>query len=222
MLKSMRPITALLLLALMSSLCVLSCKDDEPINNNIITKDYYFQAVLDGDTVTYQEGVDEYTNIIGDFYGAPAANGRFYCPFTCIAANEAATNPIPSLLAKSGAVGIIASSPSAANTLATYAALIGTGTYGVGRLPRDSSQTGIAGFYISVFDKDGVEWNTNNGPVGTGTLNVSEYNTYVDNSRIPATQKIITAAFNCTVYNATGQSKTLTGGKVRGRIILWQ
>jgi hypothetical protein len=197
----------------------MSCRDDEPVNPNVITKDYYFQAVLDGDTVTYQESVDEYTNIVGDFYGAQSANGLFYCPFTCIAKNTAATNPVPSELAKSGALGIIAPSASVANTVATYAALVQTGTYQVGRLPRDTSQTGISGFFVSVFDKDGVEWNTNNGPLGTGTCAVTEYSTYVDNTRIPATQRLFAATFNCTVYNAGGQSKALTGGKVRGRMI---
>lgn len=220
--KSMRPTSALLLLCFLSSLMVLSCKDKEVINPNVITEDYYFQAVLDGDTVTYQEGVNEYTNIVGDFYGAQASNGLYYCPFTCIANNAAATNPIPSLLAKSGAVGIVAASGSQANTLASYSSLVATGNYQVGRLPRDSSQTGVAGFFLSIFDKDGVEWNTNNGPLGTGTLTISEYTTYVDNTRIPASQKIVTAAFNCTVYNSAGQSKNVTGGKVRGRIILWQ
>jgi hypothetical protein len=218
----MRKLSSFLTLGLLCTLLVLSCKDKETLNPNIITEDYYFQAVLDGDTVTYQEGINEYTNIIGDFYGNQAANGLYYCPFTCVANNAAATNPVPAQLAKSGAVGIVAASPAVANTLAAYSALISTGNYGVGRLPRDTSQTGVAGFFVSVFDKDGVEWNTNNGPLGTGSLTVSEYNTFVDNTRIPATQKIITAAFSCTVYNATGQSKALTGGKTRGRIILWQ
>ena len=212
----------MLWMAACSILLVMSCKPDGPVNHNIITKDYYFQAALDGDTITFQEGVDEYTNIIGDFYGNQASNGLFYCPFTCVANNAAATNPIPSVLANSGALGIVATSATAANTLPLYAGLVQTGTYQVGRLPRDTSQTGVVGFFVSIFDKDGIEWNTNNGPVGAGNCAVTEYNTYVDNTRIPATQRIFAATFNCTVYNSTGQSKALTGGKTRGRLILWQ
>ena len=218
----MRKTPTLLAICLLSTILVLSCKDDAPINPNVITKEYYLQAVLDGDTVTYQEGVDEYTNIVGDFWGQRAANGYAYSPFTCIANNVAATNPVPATLAKSGAVGIVSVTASPANTLALYSALIATGTLPIGKLPRDTTQTAVAGAFISFFDKDGVEWNTNNGPLGTGSLVITEYDNFVDNTRIPATQKIITAGFNCTVYNAAGQSKALTGGKVRGRIILWQ
>ncbi len=218
----MPKINSLIALCFLATLLVMSCKDDEPINPNVITKEYYFQAVLDGDTVTYQEGVDEYTNIVGDFYyGLQASNGTTYAPFTCIANNAAATNPIPSVLAKSGALSVIALPTGSAGTLATYSALVKTGSLQVGRLPRDTSQTAVAGFFVSIFDKDGVEWNTNNGPLGTGTAVVNEYTTYVDNTRIPATQRIFAATFGCTVYNAAGQSKVVTGGKVRGRLILW-
>jgi hypothetical protein len=220
----MRKIHSLIAICFLSTVLVLSCKDDDvPVDPNIITQEYYFQAVLDGDTVTYQEELADYTNIVGDFYGQEAANGYAYSPFTCIAKSAAATNPIPSVLAKSGAVGIVKVSSTQANTLALYAGLITTGTLPVGYLPRDSSQTGVDGVFISIFDADGVEWNTNNGPLGSGNLVVTEYNTEVDNTRIPATQRVIAATFsNMNVYNATGQSKLVTGGKVRGRIILWQ
>jgi hypothetical protein len=218
----MRKTQIFLAICFCCTLLAMSCRDDDPVNPNIITKEYYLQAVLDGDTVTYQEGVSEYTNIIGDFYSGRVANGYSYTPFTCLANNAAATNPNNVTLAKSGAVGLVAVSTTAANTLPLYAGLISTGTFQIGKLPRDTSQTAVAGAFISIFDKDGVEWNTNNGPLGTGSLVVTEYNTYVDNTRIPATQKIIAAGFSCTVYNAAGQSKALTGGKVRGRIILWQ
>ena len=219
----MRKITSLLAFSLLTTLLVMSCRDDDaPINTHIITEDYYFQAILDGDTVTYQEGINQYTNIVGDFYGAQAANGLTYAPFTCIANNVAATNPNPTTLAKSGALAIIAPSATTASTLTQYAGLVTTGTLPVGRLPRDSSQTAVAGFFVSIFDASGVEWNTNNGPLGAGSVTVTEYNTLVDNTRIPATQRIFAATFTCTVYNAAGASKLVTGGKVRGRLVPWQ
>lgn len=216
----MRTRNSIFALLLLGSLFVVSCKDDEPVNPNEITKDYYFQAVLDGDTVTYQEAVDDYYNIVGDFYGAQAANGWSYVPFTCIAKNAAATNPIPTNLAKSGALGIVTIANSQ-TTQSAYENLVATGTFPIGRVARDTSQTAVAGAFISVFDANGVEWNTDNGPLGTGSVVVSEYTSSVDNNRIPASHRVFSATFNCTVYNSTGDSKVLTGGKVRGRMILW-
>jgi hypothetical protein len=146
-----------------------------------------------------------------------------YSPFTCIASNDAVTNPLPIYLAKSGAVAIIATSPNQKSTVQEYQAMFSTGTFNIGYLPRSGSDTAIAGAFISIFDADGVEWNTNNGPSNPpGQVTVSEYSTFVDNSRIPATQKIFNATFETTVYNASGQSKQVTGGKIRGRMIRWQ
>ena len=101
--------------------------------------------------------------------------------------------------------------------------MVSTGTFPIGYLPRSASDSAIVGAFISIFDKDAVEWNTNNGPTApAGSVVVTEYSTFVDNSRIPATQKSFTANFECTVYNAAGQSKEVKGGPIRGRLLRWQ
>lgn len=204
-----------------TGLTFTACKDKDPVNPNEITEDYYFQAVLDGDTVTYQEGIDDYYNIVGDFAGLDAANGWCYTPFTCIAKNAAATNPTPANLAKSGAVGIVGITSSQVNSQSAYESLVSTGTLQIGRVARDSGATAVSGAFISLMDENGVEWNTDNGPLGTGSLVITEYAAVADNDRLPATHRIVSATFTCTVYNAAGLSKSLTGGKVRGRMILW-
>jgi hypothetical protein len=208
-------------ICLISSLFAVSCKDDEPVNPNLITEDYYFQAVLDGDTITYQESQNDYYNIVGDFYGAQADNGWCYVPFTCLAKNAASTNPTPENLAQSGAVGVIGISPGQILTQSDYEALVTTGSLQIGRVARDVSQTAVAGAFVSIMDADGVEWNTDNGPLGDGAVVINEYADFLDNERIPSTHKVIAASFTCTVYNAAGASKELTGGKIRGRLVRW-
>ncbi|MEY3443342.1 MAG: hypothetical protein RLZZ519_1623 [Bacteroidota bacterium] len=208
-------------LCLLSGLFATSCKEDTDLNPNLITEDYYFQAVLDGDTITYQESKNDYYNIVGDFYGAEADNGWCYVPFTCLAKNAASTNPNPTTLAKSGAVGIIGISPGQILTQSAYETLVTTGTLQIGRVARDISQTAVAGAFVSIMDADGVEWNTDNGPLGNGSVVINEYADFVDNERIPATHKVIAASFTCTVYNAAGESKAVTGGKIRGRLVRW-
>lgn len=204
-----------------TGLTFTSCKDNDPVNPNVITEDYYFQAVIDGDTVTYQEGIEDYVNIIGDMSGLDAANGWCYTPFTCIAKNAAATNGTPANLANSGTVGVVGVTSSQVASLSAYEALVSTGTLQIGRIARDTGQTAVSGAFISIWDDSGVEWNTDNGPLGTGSLVITEYTAEADNSRLPASHRIVGATFNCTVYNSTGQSKEITGGRIRGRLITW-
>ena len=221
----MRKLHSLPLFFLLATLLVFSsCKEeDDDLNPNLIIQDFYFQAVLDGDTVTYQDGLKDYGNIVGDFYGSQANGEWVYAPFTCIASNDAVTNPLPALLAESGAVSIIIPSPDQKSTVQEYQSLVTTGTFPIGYLPRSAADSAITGAFISIFDADAVEWNTNNGPTApAGSVVVNEYSTFVDNDRIPATQKIFSASFECTVYNSAGQSKQVTGGLIRGRMIRWQ
>ena len=217
----MRNTSAFFLLLAATAMLYSSCKKD-PVNPNVITKTYYFQAVLDGDTVTYQDGSDNYVNIVGDFFGGQVLNGWEYAPFTCIADAAAASNANPTTLASSGAVSVIAMTSSQITTLQAYQTLFSTGVFDYGRLSRVATDSATAGAFVSIFDDASVEWNTNNGQQdSTASFVLTEYYASVDNNRFPATQQVFTAEFNCKVFNAAGASKNLTGGKVKGRMIVF-
>jgi hypothetical protein len=212
-LQTMRIQKALLLFGLAAAFTFTACKkDDGPTNPNEIVKDFYFQAVLDGDTVTYQDGLDDYGSIVGDFYGLQAANGWEYAPFTCIASNDAVANANPTTLAKSGAVAIISRPPAQLASLQAYDSMVAIRSYSI-----DSASVG--GF-VSFFDANGTEW-TSNGPQTNGNVTVTEYTSKTDNSFSPPTHRIMAATFQCTLYNALGDAKSLTSGKIRGRLIRW-
>jgi|GEM_PF-6177722 hypothetical protein len=200
------------------------CMDESPLNPHDLTKPYYFQAVLDGDTVTYQEDVEGYGNIVGDFYGGELPNGWEYAPFTCLAgpAAVASGSPSPSDLAQSGAVSVVAITPAQITSLPAYRALVQGGQLGFGYLSRNPTENGTAGAFVSVYDGNGIEWNTNFGPQdSTANFSITEYYGSIDNDRFPPTQQVFAAEFNCKVYNAAGASKVLTAGKVRGRLIIF-
>lgn len=217
----MRNSTRLALLALLSGLAFIGCKKDDP-NPHELTQDYYYQFVLDGDTTTYQEDIDRYGNIVGDFFGGEVVNGWEYAPFTCLASAAAVANPNPSTLTASGAVAVIAMPAAEITTSTAYQALVTTGSLPYGVLSRDPADSAQAGVFVSIYDADGVEWNTNNGPQdGTETFIVTEYLAQADNARTPPTSRVFAANFSCKVYNASGASKVLTGGKVRGRLMIF-
>lgn len=212
----------LLVLALLTGLAFWGCKKDN-VNPHVITEDYYYQFVLDGDTTTYQETVNDYGNIVGDFFGGEVVNGWEYAPFTCLASAEAVANPNPQTLTASGAVAIVSMPGGEITTSAGYQSLVQTGSLPYGLLSRDPSDSARAGAFVSVYDADGVEWNTNNGPQdGSESFVVTDYISQADESRFPATERIFAASFACKVYNADGDSKRLTGGRVRGRLIIFQ
>jgi hypothetical protein len=210
------------LLAMLTVLAFWGCKK-ENINPHVITEDYYYQYVLDGDTTTFQEGIDNYGNIVGDFYGGEVVNGWEYAPFTCLASAEAVANPNPQTLTSSGAIAIISMPGGEITTSAGYQALVQNGSLPYGLLSRAPGDSARAGAFVSVFDSDGVEWNTNNGTQdGTESFVVTDYYIQPDAGRVPRTERVIAARFACKVYNAAGDSKRLTGGIARGRLIIFQ
>jgi hypothetical protein len=215
----MRQFHTLLTILFTSSLLLLSCRDqDDP---DTITKDYYFQADIDGETVTFQEGRFDYINTVHDLYPGQASTDYVYVPLTRFAKVAAVDNPTAANLANSGSVGFIGLAPAQLTSVEAYAQLVTTGQTGMGFIPEDSTATGFAGGFVSFHDANGVEWNSSNGAAAVGSVVVTEYTTFVDNNRFPATQRIVAATFNCTLFNSQGESKDLTNGKVRGRLIGW-
>jgi hypothetical protein len=218
----MRSFQILSLLALVSSISFLGCKDKEVLDPHVLTQDYYYQFILDGDTTTYQETVNDYGNLVGDFFGGEVANGWEYAPYTCLASPEAVANPTPSTLQNSGAVAIISMPGGQITTSAGYQSLVTTGSLPYGLLSREPADSARAGAFVSVIDDAGVEWNTNNGVQdGSESFIVSEYIVQADRTRTPKTERVIAINFACKVYNANGDSKVLTGGQVRGRYIIF-
>ncbi|HHG83672.1 MAG TPA: hypothetical protein ENJ82_02890 [Bacteroidetes bacterium] len=216
-----RTAKSLFFLALGLSLFIFSCKDDEPENPNQIVSDYYFQAVIDGDTVTYQEGVSDYGQIVGDFWGGRIPGGYQYAPFTCLASAEGVANPGPNTLAESGAVAILVNTTSEANTYAAYSALPTTGVKDIGLLARTTFDSAAIGGYVSWYDAGGVEWTTNGGVQNNPSFVVTDLSDFEDNGWTPASHKLVSINFSCTIYDPNGNSKELTGGRVRGRFIRW-
>jgi hypothetical protein len=218
-----RNIKSLFFLVTALSLTFLSCKDDDPVLfPNAIVSPYYFQIVVNGDTTTYQEDISNYGNIVGDFWGGPVKpSGYQYAPFTCIASAEAIANTNPETLTNSGAVAITEVSSFQRNTLSEYIGLPTTGEKGIGILAKTTQDSASSGGFISWFDKDGVEWNTNNGAQTNPTFTVTEVSDFEDTGRAVTTYKIVAMEFRCTLYDADGNSRAVWG-RTRGRMIAWQ
>ncbi|MEM0998922.1 MAG: hypothetical protein AAGN35_17825 [Bacteroidota bacterium] len=208
-------------LALAALLVFGSCKDDPPTFPNEITSAYYFQIVIDGDTTTYQEGINDYGNIVGDFWGGPVPSGYQYAPFTCIASAEAIANTTPENLAQSGAVAILINTPDVRNTFAEYSVLPTTGDKGIGLLARTTVDSAVAGGFVSWFDANGTEFNTNNGTQSNASFVVTEVTDQEDQTRAVPTYKTVALTFSCTLYDENGNARQASG-RARGRMVAWQ
>lgn len=217
-----RTLQTLFFLAATLSLITFSCKDDDPVlfPNNIVSP-YYFQIVVDGDTTTYQEDINNYGNIVGDFWGGPVPSGFQYAPFTCIASAEAVANTTPENLTNSGAAAVMEVSSFQRNTLSEYLGLATTGEKGIGVLARTTQDSSSSGGYISWFDGNGTEWNTNNGPQTNPTFTVTEVTDFEDGSRAVPTYKVMAMEFRCTLYDVDGNAREVWG-RTRGRMIAWR
>lgn len=208
-------------LAAALSLTVFSCKEDPVLFPNTISSPYYFQIVVNGDTTTYQEDINNYGNIVGDFWGGPVVDGYQYSPFTCIASAEAIANTTPENLTNSGAAAVMETSSFQRNTLSEYIGVVTTGEKGIGTLARTTQDSATSGGFVSWFDESGVEWNTNNGPQTNPTFTVTEVTDFEDGNRPTTTYKIVALEFRCKVYDENGNVRDVWG-RTRGRMIAWQ
>lgn len=211
----MRTIKVSLFLLLATTFTFFSCKKKK-LDPNEIRSDYYFQATIGGEQITYQEGESDYLNIIGDFgEGRSAAGMSQYVPFTCIAHEDGLFSTDG--LKNSGAVALIKASSSLLLPQQIGQQIV-TGDIGFGTRSYESSDEAIEGGFLSWVDGNGTEW-TSNGDQSGSSFKVVEY---IDADDVDAsTHKIIMVEFSGTLYNGAGGSQTVTAGKARGRLIVY-
>lgn len=208
-----------LLLAFVVMLMALnfsSCKKKDPNNGGSsnsgapsITSNYYFQANINGSWVTFQHNNTTLFAGYGSNYSATGDTIKGYSEFSGI-----------SDLAESNGGGIGGIGVNKLYELDSIDQFnlfkLGTRTYG--RYNSDSiPQKFTAGVYVSYLVND-VLWSSD---LGSGDQTGSSFTIteFIDNNTDYTSEKIVAATFSCKLYDGNGNSKTVTNGKYRGRVI---
>lgn len=221
------------LILLAGMLVFTSCKKDKeeetptpttptaPTAPPVTSNPYYFTAKFNGSkkeagAVTNVFNFNAYTN--GSGQGTSSGSGNYvtelYTLFLTMkdAIYSSTTSP-------RFEVGFIDASLVEPTSDGEYEAMISTGSYGYGK--EDGLST-VEGVYVKYYDHTTNKvWSTN---LGTGDQTGSTFNVtnYVDNPNYNNDYilKVFTATFSCKLYDDSGNSITVTEGKVKGRIVL--
>lgn len=177
---------------------------------------FYFTAKIDGSTILLEDGKNNYSNLAGG-YGMTIPYGWQSAPFSSlIETNDFInnTNNFPSY-----GIAFVKNYIGDPNDLTIYKNIISVQSFNYGNLSPNTGVNGIDGAVVFFYDTNGIEWSTGLGSADqTGsTFNVTEYIDDVNG----IFHKVIKATFSCKLYDGSGNSKTLTDGTFRGRIITW-
>lgn len=195
----------LLLSTILFAGCKSSSSSDPSPSSPTITSKYYFTAKINGTQVTYEDGKSLYASGIGE--NISNNNCSEYATMMNVMSIKSRIH-----------VGIFTTqfdkdSPNTSR-LAMYK--LGTYKYGITESATDGL-TETDGAYVQYYDENGVRWATDLG-TGVQTASKFEITEHIANTD-GYSQKISTITFTCTLYNASGQSMTLTDGKYRGRTV---
>jgi len=216
---------------------------DPGVSPHLIVADFYFQGVVNGDTITFQDTLDTtgfYTNpnilaLLADTLVFPlnvareACNcieldsfgvevGVHYTPTSAMMPWAAIANPIPATRKNIGGIAFNRTFSDTIVDVVDYIDITKTGVIAWGRQPMDSLlQLGADGVRVFYIDEKGEEWASDFGftaqPFGLFTAEQ-----YVPNDDDPHSYRIIQAQFSARLYNGKGSYKDLIAGKFRGRI----
>lgn len=194
-----------------------SCKkkDSNTTNNSnssgapTITSNYYFQANIDGSWVTYQHnnttlfaGLGSTTYSVGDTI-------KGYMELSGIT-DFAEING-------GGITAIGVNKMFELDSLDLFN-LFASGSRSYGIFHSDSTPVKFTSGVTVTILENGKYWSTD---LGTGNQTGSSFTIteFIDNNIDFVSEKIVSASFNCKLYDGLGNSKTVTNGKYRGRVI---
>lgn len=204
-----------LMLLIIATVVVPSCKkkNNDPAPNPTpqtnggpaITSSFYFQAKIDGNWITLQDGVNGFASgTMGGNYG------------TSVNQEEQAALITNYGLGQFACFFILKTFPGTV-TGADYESMFSVNSYNYG-INKDLPN-GIDGAGIAYTDASGIDWRSDYGTANqTGsTFNIVEHIVNTDGY----SHKISKATFSCKLYDGNGNSKTVTNGVLRGRSIIY-
>lgn len=167
------------------------------------TYTYYYEATIDGvyhkETVTSTNNYEPGSGVLGSDDAVPFAN---IVPL----GNPWPVGSTGLAVGKGNLHGYLSASD------ATFKNFFNPGSYPFA--PVSSSIT-IDGVFVAWYDENGTEWSTENTPA-TQTGSAFQITNVADLSVVFGYYIEVTAIFNCKLYDASGNTKTLTGGKFVG------
>ena len=170
-----------------------------------VTSNFYFQAVINGTAISYQDGVAGYADGGGDEGGSEPSGWQE-------AQNSELTVP---LATKNTAGFYIMKAFTYQPTNTQIDSMFIVKSYSYGKESMSTSTDGTDGAKVYYIDANGVEWTTDLGSANqTGsTFNITENVVNTDGY----SHHISKATFSCKLYNASGGTMTLTNGICKAR-----
>jgi len=197
--------------AVISSSC--NTKEETPLTEDNL---YFVRFVIDGDTIYYEDGKDNY----GSGPGVMSVNdslGRLHSQFSTFKKNIATPNNENNVLT----IQMVKFFTDTARP--SYNAeflLFDEGTYNYGSWNGDSTQLGIDGVIIAYTDNDGTVWSSDavfGSQTGSESYVISLHKAAATSTLFGAKTKGI---FNCRVYNGLGGFIDLENGNFHARTML--
>ncbi len=216
--KKLNTLKPIIVTTLLLAAGLTSCKKSTPTpvptantNNPVVvpTSNLYFEATINGTAVSFQDGVSMYGAGGGDESGTEPAGWQEVQ--NCLVMKALTTTNFGGFYI----MKTFANQPAPAEIDSMFSVKV----YPYGKQSSSTSVNGIDGARVYYVDNSGVEWATDFGSgIQTGsafsiTENIANTNTY--------SRRISKAVFNCKLYNAAGQSMTLTNGICRLRTVYY-
>ena len=201
--NSYKPI--LLLLPVLFILSDCSKKDDR----NTITSSFYFQAEINGQKILLQDKIDGYGSSIGHSGGTSLTGCVHEQSFSL-------TKATPN---GSAGVIIIKTFQYCPTECSEVESMFSVKSYNFGKRSYSSDEYVVDGVVVYYVDNDGIEWATDKGSA-VQTNSSFAIVEHIDNTVDYYSEKISKAKFQCTLYNDSGESKSLANGEIRGRSVI--
>jgi hypothetical protein len=188
-----------------------ACKKDDPVEEDPdfdVTSDYYFAAVIGGEKVVRQEGVDGYLN--GTAFGGGTTPDGY---------QHAEGMVFLKSFSQDGVVGVYLFKTFTEPPLdcPKVDGMFHLGAYNFGQASSSSDSKGKDGVVIYYVDQDGVSWSSGQSPAmqNGSSFEITEYTDLVSFT----TSKVMKAKFKCTLYDLDGNSKKLAKGEIRSKCL---
>ena len=203
----MKKICAFFTFLLLMNVAFLSCKKAD--SNNGISSSFYFTAVIDGTTVTYEDGKNGYGSGVGSSSGTVPAGCQ----------KEQSLNLRAYVTKNSAGVSILKTFDQCSVDCSLIEGMFYVGTYTYGKRSLSTNQNGIDGAAVYYVDNNGTLWSSGYG-TATQTNSNFKITEHIENTKDYFSNRITKVTFNCKLYDGNGNSKTLTNGEIRSRSVV--
>ena len=196
-------------LIILFPLLILSCSDDDDAGStpDLPSAAYFFQANIDGESVTWEQAKDNFYAGLGSGGGGDidSYHAQQFSTITQVSFSGGEFESAPFVSVEFNETFV--SSPDLEELVAIYQ--LGDYSYSV----QDNNENAGDGVAI-IYSPDGDKvWSTYNGSQTGSTFELTEF---IDNTNPAESPKIISAEFKCTLYDDEGNSIELSSGNYRG------